>query len=78
MSSVEGVRGEANGAILRPQRALGNASEWLSERAWLVIPLLAIPALTTLISPGLPYSQDGVNHLIRLAALDRLLHAGAL
>jgi hypothetical protein len=78
VSSIEEATGSEGSAIGSLSSAFMNLETWLSRHAWLAIPFLALPALTPFLSLGLPYSHDGVNHLIRLAALDRLLHDGAM
>ena len=48
------------------------------SRPWLILPVLALPAIWPLISLGLPHSEDGPLHLIKLILLDYNLRQGTL
>ncbi|MCB0115062.1 MAG: hypothetical protein KDD84_13265, partial [Caldilineaceae bacterium] len=47
-----------------------------TDRLWLLLPLLALPAMWPYISRGWPNSADGTLHLLRLALLDHHIAAG--
>lgn len=66
-----GERSLGNGAI-------GRAAAWLGARPWLLLPVLALPALWPFCAEGLPRSFDGGLHLLRLGALDGHLRQGVL
>ncbi len=51
---------------------------WLCQRLWLLLPLLAIPALWPLLRHGLPESADGTLHLLRLVVFDHHIGNGVL
>ncbi|MEZ4767597.1 MAG: 6-pyruvoyl-tetrahydropterin synthase-related protein [Caldilineales bacterium] len=69
-----GVQAQPNGAAGLLRRSAG----WVSQRLWLALPLLAIPALLPFVQIGLPGSADGMLHLLRLAALDQHIANGTL
>lgn len=60
-----------------PQR-LRQIVQWLGQRPWLVLPILAIPALWPFVDLGLVGSADGTLHLLRLAVLDHHVQQGVL
>lgn len=49
-----------------------------SDHLWLLLPLLALPALWPFVREGLPRSFDGGLHMLRLAVLDRQIADGVL
>ncbi len=51
---------------------------WLWRHAWLLLPLLALPAVWPLLNRGLTASSDGELHLFRLMALDEQVRQGVL
>lgn len=57
---------------------IGRAARWLGARPWLLLPVLALPALWPFFTEGLPRSFDGALHLLRLGALDGHLRQGVL
>jgi len=72
----------ASNRTSRRAQSLGEAAKsvaaWLSRHLWLVLPLLAIPALWPFANLSLPVSADGTLHLLRLAALDHHVRQGML
>jgi hypothetical protein len=66
----------------RRAQSLGEAAKsvvaWLSRHLWLVLPLLAIPALWPFAKLSLTDSADGPLHLLRLVALDHHVRHGML
>ncbi len=54
------------------------AAAWCAARPWLLLPLLAIPALLPFWAGGLHRTIDSGLHLLRIASLDRALRAGTL
>ena len=45
---------------------------------WILLPLLALPAIRPLASKGLTASYDGATHLLRLGALQRAVNEGII
>ncbi len=56
-------------ALARPAAAAGG-------HPWLLLPFLALPAISPFWTVGLPRSADGLLHLLRLILLDRYLAQG--
>jgi 6-pyruvoyl-tetrahydropterin synthase related domain len=48
----------------------------LARRPWLLLPFLALPAISPFWTVGFPRSADGLLHLLRLILLDRYLAQG--
>ncbi|CAN5729333.1 hypothetical protein BH10CHL1_BH10CHL1_13120 [soil metagenome] len=59
-------------------QSLRVGAQWLYQRLWLTLFLLAIPALWPFVQEGLPRSFDGGLHLLRLGVLDYLIRHGSL
>jgi hypothetical protein len=57
-----------------PEQALSGLSRWL----WLAIPFLAVPAVLPLLQVGLPISDDGRLHALRLILLNHHVQEGTL
>ncbi len=72
----------ASNRMSRRVQSLGEAAKsvaaWLSRHLWLLLPLLAIPALWPFAKLSLTVSADGALHLLRLAALDNHVRNGML
>ena len=51
---------------------------WLWRHAWLLLPLLALPAVWPLLARGLTASADGELHLFRMMALGEQIRKGVL
>ena len=51
---------------------------WLWRHAWLLLPLLALPAVWPLLTRGLTASADGELHLFRMIALGEQVRKGVL
>src|SRR5450759_1405597 len=71
----------SRGAGLEPAwRAAAKALVWtaarLARRPWLLLPFLALPAISPFWTVGFPRSADGLLHLLRLILLDRYLAQG--
>src|SRR5450759_4264340 len=58
--------------------AIMAACEWIDHRPWLLVPLLAIPAVLPFYRDGLPVTADGLLHIVRLVVLDHSIHQGVL
>ncbi|HEX9116545.1 MAG TPA: 6-pyruvoyl-tetrahydropterin synthase-related protein, partial [Anaerolineae bacterium] len=54
------------------------AAAWVLAQPWIILPLLALPALWSLFGNGLPQGVDSHIHLARVAALDDSLRHGTL
>jgi uncharacterized membrane protein len=54
------------------------AAVWGRIQPYLLLALLAVPALWPLASPSLPRTNDGLTHLYRAVELEALLRAGVL
>lgn len=50
----------------------------LWDRLWLLVPILAIPALLPFYTEGLPRSYDGGLHLLRISLLDQYIRQGVI
>ncbi len=57
-----------NGALI--WQGINNGWIWATNRLWLFLPWLAIPVLWPFYAEGLPRSNDGGLHLLRVAVLD--------
>ena len=71
----------SRGAGLEPAwRAAAKALVWtaarLGQHPWLLLPFLALPAISPFWTVGFPRSADGLLHLLRLILLDRHLAQG--
>jgi hypothetical protein len=51
---------------------------FLWDRLWLLVPILAIPALLPFYTEGLPRSYDGGLHLLRISLLDQYIRQGVI
>ena len=57
---------------------VGKLLGWIRRNGWIVVPILALPALIPLFVYGLPDTGDGTLHLERLMLLDHHLRLGTL
>jgi hypothetical protein len=58
--------------------ALQAAVSWLLDHLWITLPVLALPAIWSLLAGEITRSFDSGLHLLRLAALDRYIARGEL
>lgn len=56
--------------------SLRTALAWLASHPWVLLPLLALPAVWPFLTCGIPRSSDGENHLLRLGLLDSSIQHG--
>ena len=79
MSDSIATPNRSSSAFAAPwQSSLIRFYRWLQQRLWLLLPLLAIPAIWPLLKLGLPLSADGTLHLLRVVLLDHHISNGVL
>ncbi|MCB9133044.1 MAG: hypothetical protein H6647_19150 [Anaerolineales bacterium] len=79
MSDSIATPNRSSSAFAAPwQSSLIRFYRWLQQRLWLLLPLLAIPAIWPLLKMGLPLSADGTLHLLRVVLLDHHISNGVL
>lgn len=70
---------QAQGTIVsNGNQLLESRPRWLWRHAWLLLPLLALPAFWPLLTRGLPASSDGELHLLRMMILGEQVRQGVL